>query len=99
MLPVRARRSARASRPDGRAPGSSRGSGPRRSAKTLTAPRVVPGLRIPQADGYLADLTKGGSRRRRASRPSKALQGVAEAWSARTEALGAERQLWHYSRA
>ena len=27
--------------------------------KTLLAARVVPGLRIPQADGYLADLAKG----------------------------------------
>ena len=28
-------------------------------SRTLLAERVVPGLRIPQADGYLTDLAKG----------------------------------------
>ena len=68
-------------------------------SQTLLAPRVVPGLRIPQADGYLADLAKGPGRGgRRRARPRRRSKGVADAWAARTKALGVERQLWHYRR-
>ena len=38
-------------------------------SRTLLAERVVPGLRIPGADGYLSDLSKGRVGRRRAARP------------------------------
>jgi multiple sugar transport system substrate-binding protein len=68
--------------------------------RTLIARRVVPGLRIPQADGYLGDL----SRRRMAvlgeehQPAAAALQEVARDWARRTEALGAARQAWHYGR-
>jgi multiple sugar transport system substrate-binding protein len=65
-------------------------------AKTLTAQRVVPGLRIPQADGYLAELDKGRVEAATGKPAEKSLQAVSEAWSTRTEALGAKRQLWHY---
>jgi multiple sugar transport system substrate-binding protein len=68
--------------------------------RTLIARRVVPGLRIPQADGYLSDL----SRQRLAALgdgqeplPAEAaLKEVARAWAERTEKLGVERQAWHY---
>ena len=33
--------------------------------QTLIARRVVPGLRIPQAEGYLADLSRSARRRPR----------------------------------
>jgi multiple sugar transport system substrate-binding protein len=68
--------------------------------QTLVARRVIPGLRIPQAEGYLGDL----SRQRRAALGEErmsaeaALKEAARAWAARTEALGAERQAWHYRR-
>ena len=65
-------------------------------AKTLTAARVVPGLRIPQADGYLADLERGRVDATAGTPAEKALQGVSAAWSSRNENLGVKRQLWHY---
>jgi multiple sugar transport system substrate-binding protein len=67
-------------------------------SRTLTAARVVPGLRIPQAEGYLADLAKGRVVAVKGEPAEKALQGVAEAWAARTKGLGVERQVWHYRR-
>ncbi len=66
--------------------------------KTLLAARVVPGLRIPEAQGYLADLSEGRTAAAKGRPAEEALKGVAEAWSRRTEALGARRQLWHYHR-
>lgn len=65
---------------------------------TLLAPRVVPGLRIPGADGYLADLAKGRVAALGGEPASSALKRVADAWSGRTKTLGAARQLWHYRR-
>ena len=66
--------------------------------KTLVAARVVPGLRIPEAEGYLADLSRGRVASALGETPEKALKGVADAWTARTKALGTDRQLWHYRR-
>jgi len=66
--------------------------------QTLTAERVVPGLRIPGADGYLSDLTKGRLAALGGEAPEKSLQAVARAWTDRTAATGRERQLWHYRR-
>ncbi len=65
---------------------------------TLLALRVVPGLRIPQTDGYLADLSVGRVAAVKGERADAALNKVAEAWTARTNALGTDRQLWHYRR-
>jgi multiple sugar transport system substrate-binding protein len=68
--------------------------------QTLIARRVVPGLRIPQTQGYLGDL----ARQRSAALGDEhlpaetALQKVARAWARRTEDLGTARQAWHYSR-
>jgi multiple sugar transport system substrate-binding protein len=65
---------------------------------TFVALRVVPGLRIPQADGYLAELAEGRVRAVKGEPAEKALLAVASAWAARTKALGRDRQLWHYRR-
>jgi multiple sugar transport system substrate-binding protein len=68
--------------------------------QTLIARRVIPGLRIPQTEGYLTDL----SRKRCAAlgnehEPAEsALKEVAHAWTRRTEELGRARQSWHYRR-
>ena len=66
--------------------------------KTFSAARVVPGLRIPGADGYLADLSAGRVAAVSGQPAAKALDDVAKAWARRTEGLGVERQLWHYKR-
>jgi multiple sugar transport system substrate-binding protein len=68
--------------------------------QTLIARRVVPGLRIPQAEGYLTNL----SQKRVAAlgdehQPAEpALQEIAKAWVRWTEVLGRARQTWHYRR-
>ena len=67
-------------------------------SRTLLADRVVPGLRIPDADGYLDDLAKGRQAALAGEAPRKALEGVARAWAERTKARGPKRQLWHYRR-
>jgi multiple sugar transport system substrate-binding protein len=67
-------------------------------SRTLLAARVVPGLRIPEAPGYLDDLAKGRVAAVRGESAAAALQGVAKAWGERTKRLGKERQLWHYRR-
>ena len=66
--------------------------------RTIQAVRVVVGLRIPGADGYLADLTKGRVAAVEGQPAEEALKGVADAWDARTKALGPHRQVWHYRR-
>ena len=65
---------------------------------TLQLDRVVPGLRIHGADGYLSDITKGRLAAVGGEPPEKALQAVAKAHAERTKALGPNRQLWHYRR-
>jgi multiple sugar transport system substrate-binding protein len=67
-------------------------------SRTLLTDRVVPGLRIPGAAGYLDDLAKGRQAALAGGDPHKALDGVARAWTERTRALGPKRQLWHYRR-
>src|SRR5690606_13885598 len=100
MLPTRTSQLG-AGLPDPRgAPGVDGRGWSRAVASTLTAPRVVPGLRIPEADGYLGDLHALAIAPVVAGRlePSSALGAAARAWSERTERLGPERQLWHYRR-
>jgi multiple sugar transport system substrate-binding protein len=65
---------------------------------TLTADRVVPGLRIPGAEGYLNDLARGRLAALQGTDSEKCLREVAKAWTERTAARGRERQLWHYRR-
>jgi multiple sugar transport system substrate-binding protein len=66
--------------------------------RTLLAERVVPGLRIPVAGGYLQDLAKGRADALAGQPPDGALQAVARAWTERTKALGTQHQSWHYRR-
>ncbi|AGA27555.1 ABC transporter substrate-binding protein [Singulisphaera acidiphila] len=66
--------------------------------QTLNANRVIPGLRIPDAEGYLADLTKGRAAALQGETTERALQAVASAWAERTKRRGVKRQLWHYRR-
>ncbi|MBV8316914.1 MAG: extracellular solute-binding protein, partial [Planctomycetaceae bacterium] len=67
-------------------------------SRTLLAARVVPGPRIPGADGYLADLGRGRVAAVAGEPADRALREVARRWSERTRSLGTERQLWHYRR-
>jgi multiple sugar transport system substrate-binding protein len=61
--------------------------------------RIVPDLRIPEADGYLADLAVGlAAAASGGATPESALKEVEARWIARTATLGVERQLWHYRR-
>lgn len=66
--------------------------------RTLLAERVVPGLRIPLAGGYLEDLAKGRSEALAGHTAEQALHAVAQAWAERTKILGPEHQAWHYRR-
>jgi multiple sugar transport system substrate-binding protein len=66
--------------------------------QTLLAPRVVPGLRIPDTQGYLSDLGKARAAALGGEPSQRALETAARAWSTRTEKLGLKRQLWHYRR-
>jgi multiple sugar transport system substrate-binding protein len=67
-------------------------------SRTLLVDRIVPGLRIPDALGYLADLAKGRVAAALGEPPEKALAAVARAWDERTKTHGPKRQLWHYRR-
>jgi multiple sugar transport system substrate-binding protein len=67
-------------------------------SRTLLTDRVIPGLRIPGAQGYLDDLAQGRSAALKGEDPQKALDGVARAWDDRTKSLGPKRQTWHYRR-
>ncbi len=67
-------------------------------SRTLMADRVIPGLRIAEAAGYLEDLAKGRLAALGGKDPESALSEVARAWDARTDARGRRRQLWHYRR-
>ena len=62
------------------------------------AERAVPGLRIPDARGYLADLAKGRAAALAGKAPAEAMAGVVRAWDDRTKKLGPKHQLWHYKR-
>jgi multiple sugar transport system substrate-binding protein len=65
-------------------------------SRTLLAERVVPGLRIAGAAGYLHDLGLGRAAALAGQAPKKALHGVAQAWAKRTKERGQERERWHY---
>jgi multiple sugar transport system substrate-binding protein len=98
MLPTRATQLGQGL-PDPRsAPGVDPRQWSRAVSQTLTAPRVIPGLRIPQADGYLDDLGKARAAAASGEPAESALATAARAWTARTEKLGVARQLWHYRR-
>ena len=98
MLPVRSSKLG-GGPPD---PRSAPGVDPRRWSdavgRTLNAPRVVVGPRIPEARGYLADLEEARVAAVGGEPAEGALKSVARAWSERTRRLGTARQLWHYRR-
>src|SRR5262249_8940659 len=52
-------------------------------SRTLLAERVVPGLRIPDAAGYLDDLAKGRTAALAGQSPQQAFEAVARAWDKR----------------
>ena len=66
--------------------------------RTLNAPRVVVGPRIPEARGYLADLEAARIAVVGGEPAEGALKSVARAWLERTKRLGTARQVWHYRR-
>ncbi|WP_235963684.1 ABC transporter substrate-binding protein [Tautonia rosea] len=68
-------------------------------SRTFLADRVLVGLRIPGASGYLDDLAQAiASAATGDSPPAEALQSAADAWDARSRDLGLDRQKWHYRR-
>jgi hypothetical protein len=67
-------------------------------AKTVTAPRVVPGLRIPGSDRYLAAFARARQAALAGAPAESALADAARSWDAISRDLGTERQLWHYRR-
>lgn len=66
--------------------------------QTIHAPRVSPGLRIPDTRGYLVDFGRARAKVLDGREPAEALQDLSRAWSGRSEALGLRRQIWHYRR-
>jgi multiple sugar transport system substrate-binding protein len=67
-------------------------------SRTLLAERVVPGLRIPEAAGYLNELSSARVSALGGKDPGTALRELAKLWDARAKARGQGRQLWHYRR-
>jgi len=67
-------------------------------SRTLAADKVVPGLRIPGAPAYLADLARARVAAANGLAPEAALADLARAWTERTRALGPDRQTWHHRR-
>jgi multiple sugar transport system substrate-binding protein len=67
-------------------------------SRTLLAERVVPGLRIPETEAYMSDLSHARVSAMAGTEPETALHNLASSWSARTKRIGIQRQLWHYRR-
>lgn len=66
---------------------------------TYAATRCVLGLRIPQAEAYLADLDRARATAAAGKiTAQQALDETARLWDERTSRLGQARQLWHYRR-
>jgi multiple sugar transport system substrate-binding protein len=65
-------------------------------SRTVLGERVIPGLRIPNAGGYLEDLAKARTAALGGEAAERALQQVARFWTERTKTRGPKRQLWHY---
>jgi hypothetical protein len=66
--------------------------------RTLTAPRVAPGPRFPEAPLYLLDLSKARLAAINGQPIEKALEDLEKAWIERTKTLGLARQTWHHRR-
>ncbi|WP_165250095.1 ABC transporter substrate-binding protein [Paludisphaera soli] len=98
MLPVRASQMGRGLPDPSSAPDVDPRSWSGAVSRTLMAERVLPGLRIPDADGYLADLSGERAAAMSGKPAEEALRAASAAWSARTAKHGRARQLWHYRR-
>jgi multiple sugar transport system substrate-binding protein len=67
--------------------------------ETYASTRAVPSLRIPEAEGYLADLDQARAAVAAGELDAqKALESTSRLWDERTDRLGRDRQLWHYRR-
>ena len=66
--------------------------------QTVHAARVSPGLRIPDARGYLVDFGRARAKVLDGADPLQSLENLTRAWSERSKALGLSRQTWHYRR-
>ena len=66
--------------------------------RTIVNDRVAPGLRLPDALGYLADVAKARVAAVSGTSAEQALDALAKAWAERTRSLGRERQTWHHRR-
>jgi len=98
MLPVRSSQMGRGLPDPAAAPDVDPRSWSTAVSRSLMAERVQPGLRIPDAAGYLADLSEARAAAMAGRAPEESLKAVAEAWRARTAGHGVARQLWHYRR-
>lgn len=67
-------------------------------ARTVTAPRIVPGLRIPGTSEYLAALTKARLSALAGAPAESALADAVKTWGEISKSRGVDRQLWHYRR-
>ncbi len=66
--------------------------------RTLSAEKVVLGLRIPGATSYHADLSTARVAAVNGQSPAEALQTLTDAWAKRTQSLQLPRQTWHHRR-
>ena len=67
-------------------------------SRTLTAERVLPGLRVPDTAGYLADLARARAAALAGEPAESALATLSRAWADRTRTLKLARQTWHHRR-
>jgi multiple sugar transport system substrate-binding protein len=98
MLPVRSSQMGRGLPDPSSAPDVDPRSWSAAVSRTLMAERVLPGLRIPDADGYLADLSIERAAAMTGKAPEEALRAASTAWDERSTKHGRARQLWHYRR-
>ncbi|WP_435021594.1 ABC transporter substrate-binding protein [Tundrisphaera sp. TA3] len=66
--------------------------------KTMENERIAPGLRIPDAPGYLADLARARASAVGGTPVDQALDALAKAWADRSKARGEALQTWHHRR-
>lgn len=65
---------------------------------SLTATKVIPGLRVPQTAAYLGDLALARAQVLAGKSPEDALAEAAASWDKRRNSLGRKKSLWYYQR-
>ena len=65
---------------------------------TLTATKIVPGLRVPEAAAYLEDLAQARAQVLTGRSPEDALREAAANWNKRRMGFGQKKTLWYYQR-